>query len=278
MSVTGDARRVTHDRRTLLIPPSTPAARRSSMPPSSLQRVWARDCKAAWGPSMSCVMVGWSRWIPSSMEQCVERLAVATSLPSHQHCLLRSGWPLAIFVPLWLGEARVVSCGRRAWTTRSSFSSTVATSGWASVVSRRLAVPLVLRVEALETREEESWGVRRRGFRRLVERSGELPLFRAADLLVSVSREVDSQLAELGIHSSRRLVLANGVDTAEFTPGDPEPEILDDVRVARPARDWLDRRFPALPWTEHGSTSRSWVGAASSRRGSLLGRVGASSG
>ena len=70
--------------------------------------------------------------------------------------------------------------------------------------------------------------MKRPGFQRLVERSGELPLFRAAHSSASVSHEVDRQLAELGIHSSRRLVLANGVDTAEFTPGDPEPELLDE--------------------------------------------------
>jgi glycosyltransferase involved in cell wall biosynthesis len=93
--------------------------------------------------------------------------------------------------------------------------------------SRALGVPFVLRVEAFETREELSWGVDRPGFRHLTERTGEVPLFRAADLLLPVSREVDDQLEGLGIDRSRRLMLPNGVDIDGFVPGDPDPKLLD---------------------------------------------------
>jgi glycosyltransferase involved in cell wall biosynthesis len=97
--------------------------------------------------------------------------------------------------------------------------------------SRRLGAPLVLRVEAIETREEDSWGVRRPGFRRFVEWAGEVPFFRAADLIVPVSREVDDQLAAFVTDPARRFVLPNGVDTDEFAPGEADPELLKVIGV-----------------------------------------------
>jgi glycosyltransferase involved in cell wall biosynthesis len=93
--------------------------------------------------------------------------------------------------------------------------------------SHELGAPLLLRVEALEVREERQWGVRRPGYGRIVEATGELPLFRAADLLLPVSRQVDEQLSEAGLESARRYVLPNGVDVDAFSPGDPDPRLID---------------------------------------------------
>src|SRR5689334_6405174 len=85
-------------------------------------------------------------------------------------------------------------------------------------VSRALGSPLLLRVEALEVREERGWGVRRPCYGGLVESTGELPIFRAADLLLPVSSEVDDQLAESGLPPDHRFVLPNGVDVDVFSP------------------------------------------------------------
>lgn len=86
-------------------------------------------------------------------------------------------------------------------------------------VARRAGAPFVLRIEALEAREEASWGVRRLGFQGAVERFGELPIVRRADLVASVSDVLDAQLADLGVPIDQRMVLPNGVDTSRFSPG-----------------------------------------------------------
>jgi glycosyltransferase involved in cell wall biosynthesis len=94
--------------------------------------------------------------------------------------------------------------------------------------AERAGVPFVLRVEALEVREEAAWGVRRPGYGRLVERLGELRIMRQADLLVPVSDALDVQLGELGFPEDRRFVLPNGVDTDKFCPGTVDDRIRRD--------------------------------------------------
>jgi glycosyltransferase involved in cell wall biosynthesis len=91
-------------------------------------------------------------------------------------------------------------------------------------VARARSIPIVLRVEALEVREEASWGVRRPGWSRIVEGLGELNLIRRADLVAAVSEDVDDQLAALGIEDERRVVVPSGVDLDSFSPGDPDRE------------------------------------------------------
>lgn len=93
------------------------------------------------------------------------------------------------------------------------------------VLARRARAPLVLRVEALEVREESAWGVRRPGWGRLVERLGEWPVLRKADLCAAVSDEVDRQLDAIGVPPERRIVLPNGVDVTRFSPGPPEVDL-----------------------------------------------------
>jgi glycosyltransferase involved in cell wall biosynthesis len=92
-------------------------------------------------------------------------------------------------------------------------------------LARRLSVPLVLRVDALEVREEASWGLQRPGWGRLVEHLGEVRLIRRADLIVSVSDTLDKHLAD-SVHAHRRLVLPNGVNLDLFHPGPKDKDLL----------------------------------------------------
>ena len=89
-------------------------------------------------------------------------------------------------------------------------------------IANAASAPLVLRVDALEVREEASWGVRRPGWGRLVERVGELNLIRRADLVAAVSQDVDNELAALGIGDDRRVVVPSGVDLDSFAPGEAD--------------------------------------------------------
>lgn len=86
-------------------------------------------------------------------------------------------------------------------------------------MARRADAPSVLRVEALEVREERAWGVHRPMWGSLVERWGELGPMSRADLIAPVSETLDRQLAELGIPDARRVVIPNGVDVARFGTG-----------------------------------------------------------
>ena len=85
-------------------------------------------------------------------------------------------------------------------------------------LARRLGVPLVLCVDAPVVWEARRWGVRRPGWGRLLERVGEDPLLRSADLVVCVSEEVAEEVARRGVSSDRILVTPNGVDVHLFNP------------------------------------------------------------
>lgn len=82
----------------------------------------------------------------------------------------------------------------------------------------RLGVPLVLCVDAPVVWEARRWGVRRPGWGWLLERFGENPLLRSADLVLAVSDEVAEQLSQRGVAPDRILVTPNGVDVHVFTP------------------------------------------------------------
>jgi glycosyltransferase involved in cell wall biosynthesis len=93
-------------------------------------------------------------------------------------------------------------------------------------IARRVGAPFVLRVEALEIREDAKWGTRRPIWGNLAERWGELRIIRQADLVASVSEAVDTQLAEAGIRKDRRVIIPNGVDLTLFSPGEPDADLL----------------------------------------------------
>jgi glycosyltransferase involved in cell wall biosynthesis len=86
------------------------------------------------------------------------------------------------------------------------------------ILARRLRAPLALCVDAPVVWEARRWGVRRPGWGWLLERFGENPLLRSADLVLAVSDEVAAQVRERGVPPERILVTPNGVDIHVFTP------------------------------------------------------------
>lgn len=97
---------------------------------------------------------------------------------------------------------------------------------WGLRLARRLGVPFVLRVDALEVTEQETWGLRRPGWGGLVTRLGEVNIMRRADLVASVSEELDAQLGAAGVPAELRTVIPNGVDVRSFRPGPPDRDLL----------------------------------------------------
>jgi glycosyltransferase involved in cell wall biosynthesis len=83
-------------------------------------------------------------------------------------------------------------------------------------VARRTGAPLVLFIDAPMVWEHRQWGVRRPGWGSLLERAGERPIFKAADLLVCVSDEVAEGVLKRGGSQDRILVSPNAVDTELF--------------------------------------------------------------
>jgi len=81
-----------------------------------------------------------------------------------------------------------------------------------------MSIPLVLKMEAIETHEEAAWGIRRPGWGRLVEEFGELRYARRAEMVAPVSKEVAKQLGALGVPQDRLLILSCAVDTEVFSP------------------------------------------------------------
>ena len=93
-------------------------------------------------------------------------------------------------------------------------------------IAKRLGVPLVIRVEALEVREEAEWGIRAPNSGALSERLAELRIIRQADLVAVASDVLDAQLAKARIGDGRRVVLPNGVDLEAFSPGERDVNLL----------------------------------------------------
>lgn len=73
-------------------------------------------------------------------------------------------------------------------------------------VARSHGVPLVLFVDAPQVWEANQWGTTRPGWGRLVERFGETPQFREADLIACVSEEVGAAVIERGGNPERVVV------------------------------------------------------------------------
>lgn len=85
--------------------------------------------------------------------------------------------------------------------------------------AKKSDAPFVLKMVALEVREEEGWGIHR-PWGSLVERFGELRIIEKADVVVPVSAELDATLASVGVPDEVRLVLDNAVDLQLFSPTD----------------------------------------------------------
>lgn len=91
-------------------------------------------------------------------------------------------------------------------------------------LAERLGVPCIQFVDAPIVWEAQQWGVARPGWGRLLERVGELPQLRRADLVLCVSDEVAHQVRSLGVNDDRILV----------TPCTADPAAFDDVADERP--------------------------------------------
>ena len=86
------------------------------------------------------------------------------------------------------------------------------------VAARHYGVPLVLFVDAPIVWEGDRWGVRRPGWGGILERAGELPQLRAADIVACVSAEVAEVVHARGVPSDRIIVTPCRVDLDRFHP------------------------------------------------------------
>src|SRR5262245_38988319 len=96
-------------------------------------------------------------------------------------------------------------------------------------LARRLRVPSVLVVDACQVEEARGWGTHRPGWGWAVERFGEVPQLRRADLVVCVSDEVEASVRRLTGRSHAVVTIPNGVDTCLFSPGPPDPVLRREV-------------------------------------------------
>lgn len=83
-------------------------------------------------------------------------------------------------------------------------------------LARALKVPSVLFVPSTVVWEAERWGSTRPGWGRWLERVGEVPSLRAADLVACGSDEVAEQVHRLGVPETRMLRTPSGVDVDLF--------------------------------------------------------------
>ena len=87
-----------------------------------------------------------------------------------------------------------------------------------SELSRTFDVPLIEYVHAPVVWEAKRWGVQRPGSASWIERFGERPQFREADLVACVSEEVQLEVVRLGVSIDRTVVSPMGVDIERFSP------------------------------------------------------------
>lgn len=205
---------------------------------------WRRACAARWGSA---------RVLTPSGELLDDDIVGAAWGASGTGPLVQSGRLRTLLAPI----AGTAGKDLRAWWRMSRFERVVRSLPEPSppafvwqhhdlfqragfTLARRHNRPLVLFVDAPIVWEATQWGVTRPGTAALVERLGEVPQFRAADLVACVSDEVAEACIALGANSSRVLVT---------------PCTADDVRTATPRQDI--RRTHGL----EGRTVIGWVGS-----------------
>jgi glycosyltransferase involved in cell wall biosynthesis len=116
-------------------------------------------------------------------------------------------------------------------------------------LGRALGAPVVLFAPATLVWESEEWGVRRPGWGRVLERRGEQPALRAADLVACGSDLVAEQAARLGVAEARILVTPTGADLGAIRPGAGRDETRASLGLAdRFVVGWVGsfRRFHGL--------------------------------
>lgn len=85
--------------------------------------------------------------------------------------------------------------------------------------ARHHGCPFILFVDAPVVWESEQWGVKRPGWGRFIERIGEKPALRQADLVCCISDRVAEQACSLGAKRDKVLVTPNATDLDHFQPG-----------------------------------------------------------
>jgi glycosyltransferase involved in cell wall biosynthesis len=116
-------------------------------------------------------------------------------------------------------------------------------------LARDLDVPSVLFVPATLVWESAQWEVRRPGWASWLERFGESPALRGADLVACGSDVVAEQVHRLGVRDERILITPTGVDLNLFAPQPGPSQIRDELGLReRYVVGWVGsfRRFHAL--------------------------------
>jgi len=88
-------------------------------------------------------------------------------------------------------------------------------AGW--LLARRCRAPWVLFVDAPVVWESRAWGVHRPGWGRFLERWGEVPQLRSADVVACVSETVATEVRRLGAPDARVIVTPCSADPSIFT-------------------------------------------------------------
>ncbi len=120
-------------------------------------------------------------------------------------------------------------------------------------LARSLGVPSVLFVPAPQVWEAARWGVRRPGWGRMLERFGECPALRSADLVACGTATVAEEVIRLGVSEDRILITPTGVDLDVFTPG-TDPELRHELGLdGRFVVGWVGsfRRFHSIDLAIH---------------------------
>jgi glycosyltransferase involved in cell wall biosynthesis len=116
-------------------------------------------------------------------------------------------------------------------------------------LARSLQVPSVVFVPATLVWESAQWEVRRPGWATWLERFGEAPALRGADLVACGSDVVAEQVHRLGVKDERILITPTGVDLNLFEPKPGPSAIRDELGLReRFVVGWVGsfRRFHAL--------------------------------
>jgi len=116
-------------------------------------------------------------------------------------------------------------------------------------LARDLQVPSVVFVPATLVWESSQWEVQRPGWASWLERFGESPALRGADLVACGSDVVAEQVHRLGVKDERILITPTGVDLTLFAPQPGSSDIRDELGLReRFVVGWVGsfRRFHAL--------------------------------
>jgi glycosyltransferase involved in cell wall biosynthesis len=116
-------------------------------------------------------------------------------------------------------------------------------------LARDLGVPSVVFVPATLVWESSQWQVRRPGWAAWLERFGEAPALRAADLVACGSDVVAEQVHRLGVRDERILITPTGVDLTLFEPDTNTKDMREELGLGdRFVVGWVGsfRRFHAL--------------------------------